>query len=236
MKKVILLSMLALLIVSAIGFAGTHAPIYSWNASSTAWVEVTNTTIAAATGTGTWSTGGLSTSVQVPGIGYFMVLPASPTWFKLPRVTWHLKISQWIYISLQYLDYYIHVDMPGDYTIDSFSLHVKTNGGVFTYFRTGGYFTDENDPNNTIPTWLGYKVDTATGPAVGLPTTGTNNSFWYDMTWINSNVGSPAQQLTVYPGGYWEHTFQGWIGFRVGVEQAKGNYSTFLDIYIQSDP
>ncbi|GEM_PF-1396549 len=234
MKKVILLSMLALLLLGAIGLAQTNLPIFTWNATPGSWVEVTNATFADATGSNTWSTGALSTSVQVPGIGYFMVLPATPTWFKLPRINWTLNVSQWIYISVQYLDYLMHVDVPGDYTVDSFSIHVMTNGGVFAYFQTGGNLSG-NDAGS-IPTWLGYKVDDATAPALGLPANGDNNGFWYDMAYINANYGSPANKITLYPGGWWEHTFYGWLGFRVDYQQPKGEYTTWLDIYIQSDP
>jgi len=236
MKKIILLSLATLLLVSIVAFGATSIPIFTWDASTTAWVEVTNAVIADATGANTWSTGALSTSVLVPGIGRFMVLPATPTWFKLPTITWNLHVSQWIYISMQYLDYDLHVDAPGDYTVDSFTIHVYSNGGVYTYMDTGGYLTTTSGTPLSIPTWLGYKVDSSTAPAIGLPANGANNAFWYDMLWINANVGTPANKLTLYPGGWWEHTFYGWLGFRVDYTVAKGDYMTWLDIYIQSDP
>lgn len=233
MKKVILLSMLALLVIGVIGIAQTSVPIYQWNDTSSLWVMVTNTTFASATGQNTWSTGGLATSVQVPNVGYFMVLPATPTWFEIPRINWTLNVSQWIYISVQYLNYIMHVDVPGDYTIDSFTIHVMTNGGVFAYFQTGGNLSG---PLGSIPTWLGYKIDDATAPSLALPSNGANNAFWYDMAYINANYGSPAQKITLFGPNYWEHTFYGWLGFRVDYQQPKGQYSTYLDIYIQSDP
>lgn len=232
MKKIVLLSMLAMLAIGVIGIAQTNLPMYTWAATPGAWVGVTNPIFADATGTNTWSTGGLATSVQVPGIGYFMVLPATPTWFKIPRINWTLNVSQWIYISVQYLDYLMHVDIPGDYTVDSFTIHVITNGGVYAYFQTGGNLSGNA---GSIPTWLGYKVDDATAPALGLPLSGNNNAFWYDMGYINANYGTPAQEITVGSGA-WEHTFYGWLGFHVDYQQPKGAYSTWLDIYIQSDP
>jgi hypothetical protein len=236
MKKVVLLSMLALLVIGVIGLAQTSVPVYQWTTPAEgagSWVAVTNTIFASATGANTWSTGGLATSVQVPDVGYFMVLPATPTWFKLPRINWTLNVSQWIYISVQYLDYVMHVDVPGDFTVDSFTIHVMTNGGVFAYFHTGGNLTGNM---GSIPTWLGYKVDDATAPGLGLPTNGANNNFWYDMGYINSNYGSAAQKITLYGPQYWEHTFYGWLGFRVDYQQPKGVYTTYLDMFIQSDP
>ena len=238
MKKIVLLSMVALFLMGAVAFAATSVPIYSWDASTTNWGVVSNPVIADATSDNTWSTGALSTAVYVPTVGMFMVLPASPTWFKLPTVTWDLHISQWMYISMQYLNYQMHADAPGDYMIDTFTIHAMSNGGVYVYMTTGGPLTnvDNTSPTQTIPTWLGYKVDDQTAPSLGLPSNGNNNGFWYDMNWINNNYGTPAQQLTLYQGGYWEHTLHGWFGFRVDYQTAKGDYTTYADIYIQSDP
>ena len=234
MKKAILLSMVALFILGSFAFAQTPVPIFSWDASSGAWVEETNTIIADATSSNTWNTSALSTSVLVPGIGRFIVLPATPNWFKLPRITWNLKVSQWILISIQYLDYNMHVDMPGDYVVDSLSFHVVSNGGVFAYFNTGGWLTN-TDGTNSIPTWAGYKVDDQAHPTTGLPATGTSAAGWYDFSELNT-MYTPEEPLTVGGPCYFESTFYIWFGFRVGVETCKGNYTTYADIFIQSDP
>jgi len=179
------------------------------------WVIETNSAIASVQGSGQWST-----------VGY---IPLGDDWYSLPKVNFTTEISQWMFMSIQYLNYDIHVNMPGDYTIDSLTIQVETNGGVYAYFQTGGWF------NNAIPTWIGYKIDDSTAPAFGLPSNGNNNNFWHDMNLINTNYGNPANKITIGSGA-WSHTFYGWLGFRVGNSVPKGQYSTYMDIYIQSDP
>lgn len=228
MRKIVLIMIILIITVVtsifAITIGSSSFSIYryykktpgGWN-----WWEETNPIIANATATGSWNTGG------------YIILPATPNYYHAPQITWNVEISQWIYLSIQYFNYTMHVDAPGDYSIDSLSFEVMSNGGVFVHLNTGGYLTDGA---NNIPTWFGYNVDSSTAPATGLPSNGSNDSFWHDMVWINNNVGNPAQQFTLYPGGWWEHTFYGWLGFRVSYKTAKGDYMTWLDIYIQSDP
>ncbi len=222
MKKIALMTLMILVVVSVFAFA-TGIPIYKF-VTPTGWTEETNPNIADATATGSWNTGG------------YVILPAAPNYYHVPKINWNVEISQWMYISMQYLNYQMHVDAPGDYTVDSFTIHAISNGGVYVYMRTGGPLTNVDDTSQTIPTWLGYKVDASTGPSVGLPSNGNNNGFWYDMNWINNNHGSPSQKFTIYQGGAWEHSFDGWLGFRVDYTTAKADYTTWLDIYIQSDP
>ncbi len=235
MRKVAILSIVALLMVGAFAFADTPVPIYSWDASSAAWSEVTDPVAADATGLNTWTSsandGILDPSYTYGGVQY-SVLPGTPTWTQLPRITWNLHVSQWVYLSIQYLDYNIHVDIPGDYVVDSLSVHVKSNGGIFTYFNTGGWFSDGN---YTIPTWGGYEVDTQAIPTQGLPANGTSAGFWYDFNDLDT-MYTPTSPLTVGGPGAFEDTFYLWLGMRVDDEQPKGEYTTYLDIFIQSDP
>ncbi|BBJ28003.1 hypothetical protein [Athalassotoga saccharophila] len=34
----------------------------------------------------------------------------------MPKIYLSTEIVQWIFVSIQYLNYYIHASMPGDYT------------------------------------------------------------------------------------------------------------------------
>lgn len=180
-----------------------------------AWIEETNPNIASVEGLNAWNTGG------------YIVLDE---WYDLPKIYVNTQISQWMFISIQYLNYYIHVNMPGDYTTGSLTIQVETNGGVYAYFHTGGWL------GGIIPTWIGYKIDDSTAPPYGLPSSNSNNNFWYDMKWINDNIGNTSQKITIGGPSAWAHTFYGWIGFRVDKFIPKGQYSTYVDIYIQSDP
>lgn len=182
-----------------------------------AWVEETNLSIASVQGSGVWNTGGY--------------IPLEENiWYPLPKINLNAEISQWMFMSIQYLNYDIHVNMPGDYTLDSLTIQVETNGGVYAYFQTGGWFSD------IIPTWIGYKIDDSTLPPLGLPSNNSNNNFWHDMNLININYGNSGQKITIGGPSAWSHTFYGWLGFRVGNSVPKGQYSTYMDIYIQSDP
>ncbi len=237
MKKVILLSIVALFVLGAVAFAQTSVPIYSWDASNLTWTEVTDPIIADATGANTWTSsaddGILDPSYTYGGVRY-SVLPGTPTWVKLPTITWNLYVSQWIYISIQYLDYWMHVDLPGDYVVDSLSIHVKSNGGIFTHFNTGGWLTTL-DQAHSIPTWAGYRVDTQDVPSEGLPADGVSAGFWFDFAQLNG-MFTPEEPLTVGGPCFFENTFYIWLGFRVGEETCKGEYMTYVDIFIQSDP
>ena len=233
MRKVLILSIIAIFIVGAFAFADTSIPIYSWDASNTTWNVVNDAVVADATALNTWSSAGNDGILDLSyGPVPYSVLPGTPTWTQLPRITWNLHISQWIYLSIQYLDYNMHVDIPGDYLVDSFSIHVKSNGGVFTYFNTGGDFSDDN--GHTIPTWVGYEVDTQTLPTESLPQSGSAG-FWYDFGEVDT-MYTPQAPLTVGGPCFFENTFYFWLGFRVSEEQCKGEYTTYLDIFIQSDP
>jgi len=181
-----------------------------------AWVEETNTNIASVEGLSPWSVGYVSLDQN--------------SWYSLPKICLNTTVSQWIFISIQYLSYYMHVNKPGDYTVDSLTIQVETNGGVYAYFQTGGWL------GGTIPTWFGYKVDDSTAPSYGLPSNNSNNTFWYDMKSIKNNVGNPSQKMMIGGSAAWAHTFYGWLGFRVDKSVPKGQYSTYMDIYIQSDP
>ncbi len=235
MRKVLILSAVAIFMLGAFAFGQTGIPIYTWNASTTAWTEVTNAVIADATAENTWTSsandGILDPSYTYGGVQY-SVLPGTPTWTQLPRITWNLHVSQWIYISIQYLDYNMHVDLPGDYVVDSLSIHVKSNGGVYTYFDTGGWLTDGT---HSIPTWAGYKVDTQTIPTDALPSNGTSAGFWQDFADLDTAF-TPEEPLTVGGPCAFENTFYIWLGFRVAEDQCKGDYTTYADIFIQSDP
>ncbi len=248
MKKIVIFSCLAaLLLVSAIAFADAdpEIPIYRWQGTpTTVWTEITNNILADATAANTWSTSAYASSVQLPDGLYYVVLPATPNWLKLPRIDFTLFVSQWIFINIQYMDYTMHVDIPGDYTVDTLSFHVKTNGGVFAYFRTGGWLTDVSSATNKIPTWAGWRVNSGALPTVGLPANGvsTGPNFWYDFDALNTLTGpTPATRVLLpFPTG--EDTYHVWLGFRVGAGgegqllTRKGKYVTWADIYLQSDP
>ncbi len=179
-----------------------------------AWIKETNPNIASVEGLNAWTSGNIVLN----------------DWYTLPKIYVNTQISQWMFISIQYLNYYIHVNMPGDYITDSLTIQVETNGGVYAYFQTGGWL------GGIIPTWIGYKIDDSTPPSYGLPSSNSNNNFWYDMKWINDNVGNASQKITIGGPSAWTHTFYGWVGFRVDKSIPKGQYSTYVDIYIQSDP
>ncbi len=179
--------------------------------TNNAWIEETNSNIAYAQGSNPWNTNG------------YITLDNSYT---LPKIYLSTEISQWIFVSIQYLNYYIHVNMPGDYTA-GLTVQVETNGGVYAYLRTGGWL------GGIVPAWIGYKIDDPSAPSYGLPANNSNNNFWYDMKWINDNIGNQSQKITVQQGS---HIFYGWLGFRIDKATPKGEYVTYLDIYIQSDP
>jgi len=208
MKKIIYLMLLVSICTIAIS---QNLSIYK--RVNNAWVEETNTNIASAEGLNPWSVGYVSLEQSLDS----------------PKIYLNTTVSQWIFISIQYLSYYIHVNMPGDYTLDSLTFQIETNGGVYAYFQTGGWM------GGTIPTWFGYKVDDSTAPSYGLPSNSSNNTFWYDMNLIN-NFGNPSQKVIIGGSSSWSHTFYGWLGFRVDKSVQKGQYSTYMDIYIQSDP
>ncbi len=226
MKKVILLSMVALFLMGAISFAaGTFVPVLRWDATNTTWTSVATPAIASATAVNTWTSsandGILDPSYTVGGVP-FSILPATPTWTQIPRITWNVHISQWIYISIQYLDYYIHADLPGKYMTDDLSIHVVSNANTYVYFATGG---DLTDGTNTMPTYMAAFLSGVTHP--GAPWTG-------DWSSITSLPNGPTNYMTVSTAG--DQTFHVWFGFEVGVEQPKGDYMTYVDTFIQSDP
>ena len=238
MRKALILSMVAIFIMGAFAFAAAP-PIYSWDSTNSAWTKVTVTAIASVTANETWTSaaddGILDPSYSYGGVRY-SILPGTPTWTKIPTITWNLHVSQWIYISIQYFNYNIHVDLPGDYVVDSLSIHVQSNGGVFTYFNTGGWLADNSaEPAHTIPTWAGYTVDEQANPTVGLPATGVSTDVWHDFAELDG-MFTPEEPLTVGGPCFFENTFYIWFGFRVGEETCKGDYTTYADIYIQSDP
>ena len=225
MKKVVLLSMVALFLMGAVAFAA-NPPVLRWDASSTAWTTVATAAIASATADNTWTSasndGILDPSYTVGGVA-FSILPGTPTWTKLPRITWNVKISQWIYISIQYLVYNVHVDLPGKYMLDDLTIHVESNGNTYVYFGTGGDLEDNN--SNTMDTYFAAFTSGALYP--GAPWTS-------DWTSIN-DLPDQANYMKVNTIGG-SQTFTVWFGFDVGKYQPKGKYSTYVDIYIQSDP
>ncbi len=227
------LILLFLLLISQVALANTDGvKVYKYNEKTNNWVEETNPVIASATGANTWSTTLIPTSVIYDGLGY-IPLPATPNWLMLPKINWHLRVSQWVFLSIQYMSHTMHVDLPGDYTVDTLNFHTVTNGGVFVRFVTGGWLTDVSSPTNKIPTWAGYEINNGTIPTEGLPSNGTNSTFWYDFEYLNGfNVGNPL--LVPVPGN--EDTYEVWFAFRVGSNTRKGRYHTYVDIYLQSDP
>ncbi len=198
-------------------------PVYKF-VTPTGWVEETNTIIADATATNEWNT------------GEYVVLPATPDYYQVPRINWEVEVSQWIYIDIEYLEFNMHVDMPGDYAIDDLNITVKTNGGINVYFNTGGDLNDGN--GHIIPTWLGYLENSHQAL---LPPLGSFNAFF---AWVRiGNLPGESNFITILkpcgtimPCEMGEETYKIWFGFRVADDTCKGNYSTYVDVYIQSDP
>jgi hypothetical protein len=226
MRKVILVMIGMMIITSALILASnlpTNIPIYRFETPS-GWVEETNSILADATATNEWSSGG------------YVVLPSSPDFYQLPNINWELEISQWIYIDIKYLEFNMHVDSPGDYAVDDLNISVKTNGGINVYFNTPGDLNDGN--GHSIPTWVGY-VDNPNGTI--LPALGGSNA---DFSWIRiSELPDESNFITIlkpcgtiHPCGLGTKTYQVWFGFRVNENTCKGDYSTYVDIFIQSDP
>ena len=246
MRKVLILSIVSIFIIGAFAFAAS-IPVYLWNGSG--WSEVATPAIASATATVAWDSamndGILDPSYTFNGTDY-SILPGTPTWTQLPRIDWNLEISQWIYISISYTSYDMHIDLPGDYIFDNLYVTMKSNAGVYAYFITGGdfSFTDDNNVEHTIPTWAGYQVvsnsTTPSLPTIGLPTTaGISNAFWYDFNSLNDYNAENYITITDVDqacGCSLDETFRIWLGVRVGEKQCKGEYTTYADVFIQADP
>ena len=225
MKKMFLV-LLSIVIVSTFALAlnpPSGIPIYRFK-TPTGWVEETNTVIADATATNEWNSGG------------YIILPASPDFYQLPKINWELEVSQWIYIDIKYLEFNMHVDMPGDYAVDDLNISVKTNGGINVYFNTPGDLSDGN--GHSIPTWIGY-VENPNGAI--LPELGGSNG---DFSWVRiGELPGESNYITILkpcgtsePCGLGTKTYQVWFGFSVDEHMCKGEYSTYVDIFIQSDP
>ncbi len=222
MKKLFLV-LLGIVIVSTFALAlnpPSGIPIYRFE-TPTGWVEETNSTLADATATNEWDSGG------------YVALSST---YQTSRIDWELDISQWIYVDIKYLEFDIHVDMPGDYAIDNLDISVETNGGINVYFSTPGDLRDEN--GHSIPTWVGY-VNNPNGailPALG----GTSGSFsWIrigDLPGENNYLTILKPCGTIHKCGLGTKTYQVWFGFRVNDDTCKGEYSTYVDIFIQPDP
>jgi len=221
-KKGILI-VLATLIFSTFALAANSIPIYRFQ-TPIGWVEETNSVIADATATNEWNSGG------------YIVLPSSPNYYQVPQINWDLAVSQWIYVDIRYLEFNIHVDVPGDYALDNLNISVKTNGGINVYFETPGDLNDGN--GDTIPTWIGYLEDNSQDilPELG----GSNGGF----SWIRmGDLPNESNFITIlrpygttHPCGMGTKTYKAWFGFRVDDQTKKGEYSTYVDIFIQSDP
>ncbi len=222
MKKMtlVLLSIVALSTFMLALNPPENIPIYRFE-TPTGWVEETNSKLADATATNEWDSGGYVTL-------------SSP--YQTSRIDWELDISQWIYVDIKYLKFNMHVNMPGDYTIGDLDITVKTNGGINVYFSTGGDLHDGS--GHIIPTWLGYLKNSN---QVLLPSLGGfNTSFAWnrigDLPGENNFITILKPCGTIVPGEMGEETYKIWFGFRVANNTCKGNYSTYVDVYVQSDP
>ncbi len=231
MKEIAVLGMLLVMAVATMANGG-QVTIYRFQ-TPTGWIEETNSTVASATAADEWTTQDDPNHVTYDGIPYF---PLGNGYYNLPRIEWEVNVSQWIYIGIEYLNFEMHVDMPGDYMVDDLQIRLRTNGGVNIYFETRGNL--RSSAGNTIPTWVGY-VDTNNG--VSIPELGQGNS---QFSWVKMNdVPAKNDFLTILSPcgtiqrcGLGEKRYQIWFGFRVDSKTRKGDYSTYLDIFIQSDP
>ena len=223
MKRIFLLFTVISIVTSFAFGTSSSVPIYKF-VTPIGWAEETSSVIADATGTNEWNTGG------------YVVLPATPDHYQVPRINWDLEVSQWIYIDIKYLEFNMHVDMPGDYTIGDLDITVKTNGGINVYFNTPGDLSDGK--GHTIPTWIGYLENSnqALLPSLG----GFNASFTWvrigDLPGENNFITILKPCGTIVPGEMGEETYKIWFGFRVANNTCKGDYSTYVDVYVQSDP
>jgi hypothetical protein len=230
MKKVILLSIVAIFALSVVALAttGDSIKIFRWtpSASPATWQQVTNPVLASATGSDAWG----FTLQSFPDNAFEY---NNKTWIalddltQLGRVTWNLHVSQWIYVRIGYIDFEMHVDMPGIYTVDDLQVQVISNGGVYVYFETGGDLV--NGGGMTIPTYLSYETDQDTHP--DSPWTGT----WNRITSLPGE-GDAFKLAGDNECGSLDTTFYIWFGFDVDATTCKGDYSTYVDTFIQPDP
>ncbi len=227
MRKIVLITLI-ILIVTSIFALTTGFSIYRYYKKTPGglkWWEETNPIIADATATGSWNTGG------------YIILPATPNYYQVPQqITLSVEISQWIYLKISYTNFDIHVNMPGDYAINNLNITIKTNGGINIYFNTGGNLNDGN--GHTIPTWLGYLENSnqATLPPLGS----SNTSFAWtkigDLPKKSDFITILKPYGTILSCGLGKIVYKIWFGFRVNDDVCKGDYTTWADIYIQSDP
>ena len=234
MKKIALLTLSIFIIFGTFALATNSISIYKFQ-TPTGWIEETNPALASATASNEWTTWNDPNHTTHNGVAY-VVLPATPNYYQLPQINWDVRVSQWIYLDINYLDFNMHVDMPGDYAIDNLNISVKTNGGINLYFNTPGDLKDGN--GHSIPTWIGY-VENDNG--ILLPPLGGSNSqfSWVKMNSLpneNNFITILKPYGTIHPCGLGTKVYQIWLGFRVAENTSKGNYSTYVDIFIQSDP
>ncbi len=229
MKKAILLSIAAIFILGSMTVMGGNMKIFQWTPSSSpaAWAEITNDVLADATGSDAWG----FTMQAFPSNGFEY---DNKTWIaldeltQLGRVTWNLHVSQWIYVRIGYADFNMHVDMPGIYTVDDLQVQVISNGGIYVYFASGGDLLNSSN-GATIPTYLSYQPDQDTNP--DAPWTGT----WTRITDLpgESNMFTLAGDNEC---GSLDTTYYIWFGFDVDATTCKGNYTTYVDTFVQPTP
>ncbi|WP_456399262.1 hypothetical protein [Mesoaciditoga sp.] len=222
MKKMVL-TFLSLMAFSTFMLAlnpPVRIPIYRFK-TPTGWTEETNPTLANATATNEWNSD-----------GYVALLST----YQTSKINWELNVSQWIYVNIKYLEFNIHVNMPGDYTIDNLDISVKTNGKVKVYMGTPGDLSDGN--GHSIPTWIGYVENQNETMLPKLGETNVNFS-WLRMGEL-PDENNPITILnpcgTIHPCGLGTKTYQVWFGFKINSNTCKGTYSTYLDIFIQPEP
>ncbi len=234
MKKFVLVMVFMLSAMTvAMANGGESVTVYKFE-TPIGWVMETNPIVASATATNEWTSQDDPNHVMYNGIPYLML--SESEYYDLPKIEWEVKVSQWIYVDIEYLNFEMHVDMPGDYMVDDLRINLRTNGGVNVYFDTRGDLKD--GMGNTIPTWIGY-MDTDNGTLI--PKLGSTNA---QFSWIKMEELPNEENFltilkpcgTVHPCGLGSKGYRIWFGFRVSDKTRKGNYSTYVDIFIQSDP
>ncbi len=234
MKNFLIVALLLFAVTGALlANGGQSVTIYKFE-TPTGWVAETNPILASATAVNEWTTQDDPDHVMYNGTPYLVL--SDSEYYNLPKIEWEVNVSQWIYVDIEYLNFEMHVDMPGDYMVDDLQISLKTNGGVNVYFDSRGNL--KSAKGDTIPTWIGY-TDTNNGTLI--PQLGSTNAqfSWVKMSELpNSDnfltILKPCG--TIHPCGLGEKSYRIWFGFRVNAETCKGDYSTYVDIFIQSDP
>ncbi len=229
MKKIVLLSMIALLIMGSFVALGAPVTILRASTNTANWSAVATSTIAIATGTGRYTT-----LAAVLGT-VFMPFDATLT---TASITWNVTISQWIFVDIYHTTYTAHVDLPGDYALDHLSFHVTSNGWVGVDFISGGNLTKTGTPA-TMASWLGIEKFNYSGtpPILGTveptfawaPMVGLTGSDLFD----GGKILTPDSE---HPCGGGDIEYTLWFGFRVGQYQCKGDYSTYINFVLTPDP